>query len=449
MVEGPAREVIGRVSDRLVEAIENDRPDTGRVALIDDRRRQELLVGHWVGEELREVDRGRLGDGGSPLGHRERVELMEQVVAEVLGAGPLERYLNDPNVEEIDVNSAAQTWITTTDGRKVDVGRLWDDDHALTAFQKRFARRMSVTGEGRLDTSAPMATLQTPGGARVVMVLGGAGEHGVSPHPRMAIRRFTVQRAGLAGLASRGMFDSSLVPRLEALVRAGFTMLVSGPPGAGKTTLLVELLGSVDPRERIVTVERHLLELRLEDDPRHPDAPSLHTRGPNSEGEGAVATRTLVELTRRLNPDRVVVGELVEDEALDMLDVASMCARGSLATIHAHSADVVLHRLAYYVAKSDTSLPEFAVWSLISQTVDFVVHIDLVRNVGSSGTSRRVVSVIEVGGVGERAGVSATEVFAADDEHRLRQVAPLSQRRIQRLRRAGEDPGLFANWEAP
>lgn len=225
-------------------------------------------------------------------------------------------------------------------------------------------------------------------------------------------------------------------------------MLVSGPPGAGKTTLLVELLGAVDPRERIVTVERHLLELHLEEDPRHPDAPSLHTRGPNSEGEGTVATRTLVELTRRLNPDRVVVGELVEDEALDMLDVASMCARGSLTTIHAHSADVVLHRLAYYVAKSHTALPEFAIWNLISQTVDFVIHIDLVRNVGSAGTSRRVASVIEVGGVGERGGVSATEVFRMGDDHHLRQVAPLSQRRLHRLQRAGQDPTLFHTWGA-
>ncbi len=136
--------------------------------------------------------------------------------------------------------------------------------------------------------------------------------------------------------------------------------------------MLTELLGEVSPRERIITVEKNLLELRLEDDPRHPDAPALFTRHANAEGEGEITTRQLVELTRRLNPDRVVVGELVEDEALDMLDVASMCKRGSLATIHAHAADVVVQRLAYYVSKSNTSLPEFAVWSLIAQTVDFV-----------------------------------------------------------------------------
>jgi pilus assembly protein CpaF len=209
--------------------------------------------------------------------------------------------------------------------------------------------------------------------------------------------------------------------------------------------LLIELLGEVSPRERIITVEKHLLELRLEDDPRHPDAPALFTRQANAEGEGEITTRQLVELTRRLNPDRVVVGELVEDEALDMLDVASMCKRGSLATIHAHTADVVVQRLAYYVSKSDTSLPEFAVWALIAQTVDFIVHIDLVRNEHEDDAPvRRVTSIIEVGGQGEAGGLATTEVWGVDAQGRLGQLAPLSQRHRQRLRLAGFDPALFA-----
>ena len=164
-------------------------------------------------------------------------------------------------------------------------------------------------------------------------------------------------------------------------------MLVSGPPARARQRCSPNCSARSHHYERIITVEKNLLELRLEDDPRHPDAPALFTRHANSEGEGTITTRQLVELTRRLNPDRVVVGELVEDEALDMLDVASMCKRGSLATIHAHAADIVLQRLAYYVSKSNTNLPEFAVWSLIAQTVDFVVHIDLVRN--AAATSRR------------------------------------------------------------
>ena len=153
----------------------------------------------------------------------------------------------------------------------------------------------------------------------------------------------------------------------------------------------------------------------------------------------------LVELTRRLNPDRVVVGELVEDEALDMLDVASMCKRGSLATIHAHTADIVLDRLAYYVSKSNTHLPEFAVWSLIAQTVDLVVHIDLVRNADDDEAPpvRRVTSILEVGGLGEAGGVASTEVWGLDDDGRLVQTAPLNRRHVERLRRAGYSTAQF------
>jgi pilus assembly protein CpaF len=445
------RSVTDRVAGRLVEAIELDESDRqdgradGRPSLLSDTRRQQLLVGAWLSEEIAEVNQDRMRRGDAPLPETVDREVRARVVAELTGSGPLEPYMTDPGVEEIDVNSHCSTWVTYADGRKVDVGQLWDSAADLTAYQKRLARRMTGTGEGRLDTQSPMLTFQADDGSRVVMVLGGQSEHGISTHPRIAIRRFVLRHEGLDGLARRGLFPVGLVPRLQAMIRCGFTVLVSGPPGAGKTTLLTELLGEVSPRERIITVEKNLLELRLEDDPRHPDAPALFTRHSNAEGQGEVTTRQLVELTRRLNPDRVVVGELVEDEALDMLDVASMCKRGSLATIHAHSSDVVVHRLAYYVSKSDATLPEFAVWSLIAQTVDFIVHIDLVRNETTDGAPvRRVTSIIEIGGLGERGGLATTEVWGIGDDGRLTQTAPLSERHLRRLGLAGYDPTMFA-----
>ena len=448
-LDAPVRDVTTRVADRLIDAVERDaeqleRP-TGHAPLAIDERRQQLLVGAWINDEVTLVNEDRLRAGHRPLDLDAEQRLRRRVVAELTGAGPLEPYLNDAAVEEIDVNSAASTWVTYADGRKVDVGALWNTNADLTAFQKRLALRMRGTGEGRLDTSSPMLTMQSNDGSRIVMVLGGDAEHGISTHPRIAIRRFVVRQVGLDGLAHLGLLPHHLVEQLRALVRCGFTMLVSGPPGAGKTTLLTELLGEVSPLERIITVEKNLLELRLEDDPRHPDAPALFTRHSNAEGEGEITTRQLVELTRRLNPDRVVVGELVEDEALDMLDVASMCKRGSLATIHAHTADIVLQRLAYYVSKSNTQLPEFAVWSLIAQTVDFVVHIDLVRNAATDqGTTRRVTSIVEVGGLGERGGVASTEVWGLDDNGELTQIAPLSTRHLNRLRMSGYSPARFA-----
>jgi Flp pilus assembly CpaF family ATPase len=440
--------VSDRVARRLIDAIEDEETtgrNDGRPTLANDDRRQMLLVGGWIGDEVTDLNEARLRRGERPLEEGVEQHVRARVVADLTGAGPLEAFLADPEVEEIDVNSDASTWVTYTDGRKVDVGRLWASPVDLTAYQKRLALRMTRTGEGRLDTSSPMLTLQTDDGARVVMVLGGDEEHGISTHPRIAIRRFVVRQAGLSGLADLGLFPHPVVAQLRALVRCGFTLLISGPPGAGKTTLLTELLGEVSPLERIITVEKNLLELRLEDDPRHPDAPALFTRRANAEGEGEITTRQLVELTRRLNPDRVVVGELVEDEALDMLDVASMCKRGSLATIHAHTSSIVLERLAYYVAKSNTNLPEFAVWNLIAQTVDFVVHIDLVRNAAlDQPPVRRVTSIIEVGGLGERGGVAATEAWSLDDGGELHQATPLTPQHLGRLRLAGYDPRRFA-----
>ena len=445
----PVRDVTMRVADRLVDAVERDATLSERVGgdipLALDERRQQLLVGAWINDEISIVNEERLRAGLRSLDVDSEHTLRSRVVAELTGAGPLEPFLTDTTVEEIDVNSATSTWVTYADGRKVDVGALWNSAGELTAFQKRLALRMRGTGEGRLDTSSPMLTMQSNDGSRIVMVLGGDREHGISTHPRIAIRRFVVRQVGLDGLSRLGLFPVELVAQLRALVRCGFTMLISGPPGAGKTTLLTELLGEVSPLERIITVEKNLLELRLEDDPRHPDAPALFTRHANAEGEGEITTRQLVELTRRLNPDRVVVGELVEDEALDMLDVASMCKRGSLATIHAHSSDIVLQRLAYYVSKSNTNLPEFAVWSLIAQTVDFIVHIDLVRNAAAEqATTRRVTSIVEVGGLGERGGVASTEVWGLDDVGELSQLAPLSARHLQRLRLSGYSPDQFS-----
>ena len=444
--QAAVRQLTERLTARLVEAIQADAngaaPGVRRVGLREDRPRLELLVGRWMTEEIAVINQSRLQRGEQPLSADADRELRMAAYADTLGAGPLEVYIADPDVEEIDVNSYASTFVSYADGRKLAVGQLWDSDDDLADYQKRLTLSMGVS-EARLDEQSPMVTLQSPDGARVVLVLGGSRRAGVSTHPRIAIRRFTVHQVGLDGLAERGLFPAWLVPQLEALVRAGMTMLISGGPGAGKTTLLKELLGAVDRSERIITIEKGLLELKIEDDERHPDAPALFTRQANTEGHGEVTARSLVELTRRLNPDRVIVGELVEDEALEMLDVASMCKNGSMATIHAHTVEAVLARLAFYVAKSNTKLPEYAVWSLIAETVDFVIHIDQVRNVAGAPPRRQVTSIVEFGGRGADGGVRTTEVWGLDERGALVQQAPLEQRHLRRLRLAGINEALF------
>jgi Flp pilus assembly CpaF family ATPase len=449
------RRLADRVAVRLSDEIEarrlGDDSDSGLagVPLERDPIEQELLVGEWLSLELAELSQERMRTGLRPLTGPTEGDLRRRVLAELFAFGPLQPWMAHPDVEQVDVNSHQHTWVTFTDGRQVDVGQLWSSPAELTAYQKRLALRMG-TGEGRLDTSNPHLTVQASDGSRVVLVLGGPTEHGVSTQPRLAIRRFVLPRRGLDALAQRGMFPSELIPFLEAIVRTGFTTLISGGPGAGKTTFLVELCGLIPPAERLITAEKGLLELRLEDHPeRHPNVVALHTRQKNSEGVGEVTVRELVELTRRLNPDRVIVGELIDDEAPDMLDAASMCKRGSMATIHAHRPEITLTRLAYYMSKAKTTLPEFAIWAQIAGTVDFVIHIDLVRNTDErQPPTRRITQIREVAGLGERGGVASSELWGLDDTGRLVQRCAIEPGHAHRLLQAGYDPARFTPLEA-
>ena len=242
------RELTTRLSGRLVDAIETDTASSNvpgfgaadgqrRVGVREDRARLELLMGRWMAEEIARLNQTRLQGGDGLLDEHTERELRAAAYAETVGAGPLEPYMHDPEVEEIDVNSHRVTWVSYSDGRKESLGQLWDSADDLYAFQRRLTLSMGVA-ESRLDEQSPMVTLQAADGSRIVMVLGGPGRSGVSSQPRIAIRRFTVNRVGLDGLADRGLFPRWVVPQLEALVQAGMTILISGGPGAGKTTLL-------------------------------------------------------------------------------------------------------------------------------------------------------------------------------------------------------------------
>lgn len=439
------RGLTARLSGRLVDAIEGDSTvgaGRRRLGLRDDRARLELMLGAWMVEEISLINQGRLQRGERLLDADDERSLRAEAYAETVGVGVLEPYMADRTVEQIDVNSYLQTWVSYSTGRKVNVGQLWESDEELTEYQNRLTLMIGVT-ESRLDEQSPSVTLQAPDGSRVVLVLGGAGRNGVSTNPKISIRRYVVNEVGLYGLAALGMFPGWLVPQLAALVRTGMTILVSGGPGAGKTTLLRELFAEVPRNERIVTVEKGLLELRLQDDGRHDDVVPLFTRDANTDGHGAVNPQELVELMRRLNPDRGAFSEILGAEALEMLDVASMCKRGSMATMHARDVRSVLPRLAFYIAESNTKLPEYAVSTLISETIDFVIHIDMVRNTSDAAPVRRVTSILECGGRGPDGGVRSTETWGLDDHGVFVQKAPLEDRHLRQLRLEGVDLGLF------
>ncbi|MEI2704477.1 MAG: hypothetical protein V9E89_04260 [Ilumatobacteraceae bacterium] len=217
------RRLTERLASRLVDTLQDasgGQLGARHAALRSDRGRLELLMGRWMAEEITAINQDRLARGLSPLDDDADRRLRAAAYAETLGAGPLEPFMRDPAVEEIDVNSAASTFVSYSDGRKIAVGRLWASDDDLAAYQNRLTLSMGVS-EARLDEQSPMVTLQAPDGSRVVMVLGGQTRAGVSTHPRIAIRRFTVHQIGLDGLAARGMFPTWLVPQLDALSASG------------------------------------------------------------------------------------------------------------------------------------------------------------------------------------------------------------------------------------
>lgn len=430
--------VVERLATRLADA---EAGSPGGLDPLDE----ELSVGEWVLEELAKVNQARLHEGRPRLSDAAESEISRRVSAEMFGVGPLQPLLQ-ADVVDIDVNSHEHVWVSYRSGEVVDVGQLWESPEALTRFQQRLARRMGV-GEGRLDTSSPQLTTQTHDGARMVLVLGGRDSRGIASQPAISIRRYVLDDVTLQRLAGEGLFPTDLQPFIEALVRTGFTIIVTGAPGAGKTTFVLALLAATSPRERKITVEKGLRELRLVEAPdRHPNVIELFTRQANLEGTGEVPVRQLIELSRRLNPDRVVVGELLEDESLDMLDAASMCARGTITTLHASSPQVAMSRLALYIARSNVSMPEWATWELIANSVDFIFHIDLARNVSDDTLPavRRLTSITEIGGRGESGGVATSELWGFDPSAgRLRPQAPLSPAKQRRLSLAGYDPAQF------
>ena len=191
------RVVVDRVSKRIATEIEARRNATDRsdgvtvahddgVALEFDRVEQELLAGGWIADELSRLDQARLQAGSPVLTRQASQAVRQRALADLYGMGPLQAAWDDPDVEQIDVNSHRQTWVTRIDGAKTDLGQLWSSAQELTKFQQRLALTMG-TGEGRLDTSSPDLTLQAPDGSRISMVLGGPTNHGVSTQLRRRV----------------------------------------------------------------------------------------------------------------------------------------------------------------------------------------------------------------------------------------------------------------------
>jgi pilus assembly protein CpaF len=316
----------------------------------------------------------------APMNLQERERLSQEVLDEVFGLGPLEPLLADPTVSDILVNTYKRIYIERRGILEATPVQFRDDAHLMSIID----RIVSAIGR-RVDESSPMVDARLADGSRVNAIIPPLSVDG----PCLSIRRFGHDRLMADDLLQNKTLTPPMLELLQGCVKARLNVLISGGTGAGKTTFLNALSSYISNRERIVTIE-DAAELQLHQE----HVVRLETRPPNIEGKGAVAQRQLVINSLRMRPDRIIVGEVRGEEALDMLQAMNTGHDGSLTTIHANAPRDALSRLETMVAMSNLNLPDSAIRRQIASAIDLVIQVSRM----SDGT-RKVVSIAEITGM--------------------------------------------------
>jgi len=327
-----------------------------------------------------------------PLSFAEREALIGDILNELFGLGPLEALLKDPDISDILVNNASQVFIERN-GRIEDTGVVFRDDQHLMQIIERI---VSAVGR-RIDESTPMVDARLQDGSRVNAIVPPLALDG----PALSIRRFRTDRLAADDLVTRESLTAPMLQFLRATVTARMNIIVSGGTGAGKTTLLNILSSFIGNGERVITIE-DAAELTL----RQRHVVRLETRPANIEGRGQVKQRHLVVNALRMRPDRIIVGEVRGEEALDMLQAMNTGHDGSLTTIHANSPRDALYRLDTMIAMTNLNLPERAVRQQVASAINIVVQVSRMAD----GT-RKVTSISEITGM-EQDVITMQEIFA-------------------------------------
>ncbi|MFF3907660.1 CpaF family protein [Streptomyces sp. NPDC001848] len=346
---GPAREdghLVAVYRAKLLEEI--DLAEMSGLATAERRVRLERVLGHIISRE------------GPVLSSAERSQLIRRVVDEALGLGVLEPLLADASITEIMVNGPDSIFVERA-GRVEQLPLRFASAEQLM----QTIERIVSTVNRRVDESNPMVDARLPTGERVNVIIPPLALTG----PTLTIRRFP-RVYTLPELIGLGSLDEQMLMLLAAFVRARFNLIVSGGTGSGKTTLLNALSGLIPAQERIITIEDSA-ELQLQQE----HVIRLESRPPNVEGKGRITIRDLVRNSLRMRPDRIIVGEVRGGETLDMLQAMSTGHDGSLATVHANSAEDALMRLQTLGSMSEVLIPFEALKDQINSAVDVVVQL--------------------------------------------------------------------------
>src|ERR1700747_3106546 len=333
-----------------------------------------------VRREVSLILEGIVHGESAPMNLQERERLVQEVLDEVFGLGPLEPLLADPTVSDILVNTYKRVFVERKGLLEPTNVQFRDDAHLMSIID----RIVSAIGR-RIDESSPMVDARLADGSRVNAIIPPLAVDG----PCLSIRRFGRERLTADDLVTNHSLTPPMLELLRGCVKARLNILISGGTGAGETALLHGLSSNISDRERIVTIE-DAAELQL----HQAHVVRLETRPPNIEGKGAVAPRTLLINSLRMRPDRIIVGEVRAEEALDMLQAMNTGHDGSLTTIHANCPRDALSRLETMVAMASLNLPEHAMRRQIASAIDVVIQVSRL----SAGT-RKVISIAEITGM--------------------------------------------------
>lgn len=345
-----------------------------------DLERINQLDRNTVKAEVAEMVETLAAEENAPMTLTERERLSQEVLDEVFGLGPLEPLMKDHTISDILVNTYKNVYIERNGLLERTAASFRNDTHLMSIID----RIVSAVGR-RIDESSPMVDARLADGSRVNAIIPPLAIDG----PCLSIRRFGRDPLTATELVENDSMTSKMVELMRGCVYSRLNVLVSGGTGAGKTTLLNVLSSFISNRERIVTVE-DAAELQLHQD----HVVRLETRPPNVEGRGAVRQRELVINCLRMRPDRIIVGEVRGEEALDMLQAMNTGHDGSLTTIHANSPRDALSRLETMVAMANLNIPDSAIRRQIASAIDVVVQVSRM-----SDGRRRVTNLAEVTGM--------------------------------------------------
>jgi pilus assembly protein CpaF len=330
--------------------------------------------------EIRKIVENLLIEEPTPLSLMEREKLVNEVLDEVLGLGPLEPLLKDPTISDILVNTHKKVYIERKGKLEATDVVFKDDAHLLQVIDKI----VSAVGR-RIDESSPMVDARLPDGSRVNAIIPPLALDG----PIVSIRRFGSTPLTADDLLNNNTLTPAMLELLKGIVKSRLNIIISGGTGSGKTTLLNCLSTYIPEEERVLTIE-DAAELQLHQE----HVVRLETRPPNIEGKGAIRQRQLVINALRMRPDRIIVGEVRGEEALDMLQAMNTGHDGSLTTIHANSPRDALSRMETMISMASLNLPDKAMRQQIASAIDVVVQVSRL----SDGT-RKIMSVSEVVGM--------------------------------------------------